>query len=135
MATFNGCAVKFAIGLSAITGIGTFEASKLGVKRNAKKKEVIARSGEVKGVYYYGKSKGLSLSFTPIGTSSAEAITNAKLPDIVGTKVVLTDSTDQDVDGSWLIDSMSKDSGNESETTWSMELTQYPDANVQVTVS
>ena len=125
MATTQGTAIVWGVSstdmtgfTAAVTGGYTFTGEDVSFEND--KVELKDRNGEIKSVYYYNGRKTLSLKCYPSG-ASADA---TALPTI-GEMVTVASSTDSDIAGNWIAESVSKARTQEGIVEFDLTLVDY----------
>ena len=117
MATQIGGTVKWGVGVSAITGIATFNPQRASFRIEQKRKESTDGSGITKTVVFYDAIKRLTLEVIPLSGAT-------DIPSI-GAVVTVTDATDSQINGKYLVEASSKEESSEGETRITLELVSY----------
>jgi len=108
MATTQGTAIVWGVSSTNMTGFtaavsGAYTFTGEDHASEADKVELKDANGEIKSIYFYNGRSTLSLKCYPSGASASAT----SLPAI-GELVTVTSSTDSDVAGDWICDSVSK---------------------------
>jgi len=135
MATIKGATVKWGIGTSGLafdnnqTCLAVFNPQRVRVQRTAKTKQIAGADGETKTVIYYDNVYKISFEAIPLGDQTNSISNTIKLPAI-GSKVTITDATDADLAGDWIVEDATKEESNDGETRITLELTKYPNISL-----
>lgn len=108
MSTTQGTAIVWGTSSTNLTGFsaavsGAYSITGEDVAFEADKTEIKDGDGELSTIYYNNGRKTLSLKCYPSGASA-----DATALPAIGEKVTVTSSTDADISGDWLADSVSK---------------------------
>tara|TARA_R100001129_G_scaffold184157_2_gene168364 strand:- start:1123 stop:1554 length:432 start_codon:yes stop_codon:yes gene_type:complete len=129
MATQKGKGVVFGVTSTGFAfGATASGASALGIEPNSqtiRQEAEITRfkdaDGDDVGAVVYNQTKRLTLNAYPSGTTLAAANTANNLPT-PGQACVITDGTDTEAAGNWMVESCEKAKSNTEITTFTLEL-------------
>lgn len=125
MATTQGTAIVWGVSATDLTGFtaaasGGYTVTGEDHASEADKVELKDRNGEIKSIYFYNSRSSLSLKCYPSGSSASATA----LPSI-GELVTVTSSTDSDIAGNWICDSVSKARQTDGIVEFSIGLISY----------
>lgn len=124
MATQKGKGVVFGVTSSGFTFAGTavgIEPVGETLRHEAEITMVKDKDGDDVGAVVFNKKKRLTLNAYPTGSNIADANTANNLPN-AGEQCVITDSSDSEIAGNWMVESCEKAKTNGEITTFSIEL-------------
>ena len=125
MATTQGTAIVWGVSATEISGFtaavsGGYTLTGEDHSSESDSVEIKDRSGEIKSVYYYNGRSRLALKAYPSGASASATA----LPTI-GELVTVTSSTDSDIAGDWICESVSKARSQDGIVEFSIGLVSY----------